>query len=179
MNVVNDRIKTEYGWSMNIPAGWERLGEWVPGVMALTQAIVFAKSDETSISLTWMVRSYPVTEETVAAFTDATIHQEAPDGDTVAAIVNSIFPLIGNLDNAFIGTLADGTRVIETLESYAEGQIKCGYQMLMPLNLPDDYSPTFQRICFYAPQDAFERYLPDVRSAARSFRYDRPFGIKR
>jgi hypothetical protein len=172
MNALKNRYKTEYGWSIKLPPDWERLGGSIPGVLVITQAIVFAKMGESSTSLTWMVRSYPVQEAIVREFEQLTAEDAFPDKDTVSEIVNAVFPLIGQLDDASIGTLGDGARVLETIESYTEGELKHGYQMIFPLQLLQGEPRTFQRICFYAPNGVFQRNLTDVRNAARSFRYD-------
>ncbi len=161
---------------MSLPDGWERLGAPTSGTLTLAQAVVLAKVDQPRTSITWMVRGYPATEETVDSFSRVTATEAIADNDTILRMVNGIFPLIGTLDESATVNLPDGSKAIETIEGYFEGEIKRGYQLVIPLQLPDEYAPTFQRLCFYARDDVFRQNLYAVRTAAQSFRYDRPYG---
>jgi len=180
MTIPNTLHSCEYGWSIRLPTNWVRLsGSLDTPVLAMSQPVVFAISEEWEPSLAWMLRGYPVDDATAGAFLEATLNEGSAEKAAVVPLINSIFRLIGDLDEATVITLADGSRALETTESYYEGEVKRGYQLIVPLSVPSGQAPTFQRLCFYAPAMVFNQYLEEVRNAARSFRYERPYGYKR
>lgn len=57
-------------------------------------------------------------------------------------------------------------------------ELKRRYQLIVPLDLPATYEPTFQRLCFYAPDRLFRDNLEAVQKIVRSFHYDRMYGLE-
>src|SRR5687767_11586427 len=111
MNLLNDRVNCEYGWSICPPHNWVRLADSVgEPVLSPAQAIVFSKSDDWDLMLSWMVRGYPVSQEVAQAFAGAINSGTTLKKEIVSPLVNAIFPLIGELDTASVFTFVDGSK---------------------------------------------------------------------
>ncbi len=178
MPVAQDQYASEYGWVMSAPQGWEPLPLPPGPAISLNSPVVFSCTDDSDLSLTWMVAGHPSTEVVARRFLPVTQGQRLATADLIE-IAPAIFPLIGTPDSCEIVELADGSRAIEVIETYLEDdEKKNGYQLILPLVDGSDCPRTFQRLCFYAPADKFSGNLAKVRSAARSFHYTRRFGWK-
>jgi len=177
MPVMQDDYVSEYGWVMIPPAGWEKLPNSDAPVLAVHRPIVFSSLDDPDLSMTWMVAGHAVKEAAAQRFKDVTGNPDATAEDLIA-IAPAIFPMIGRADSCEVVILADGSRAIEVIESYGQddtGEGSNGYQLMWPLR-GAGVDQVFQKLCFYAPADKFAENLPQVRQAARSFYYTRPFG---
>lgn len=173
MNAIEERYKSEYGWSINLPENWTRLSGSRIGVMSSVPAVKFAKREDWDIAFAWIVRPYPVADSVVTDFAETVVG--TLDKNAAANVVKSTFSLVGEIDEARIAIL-DGVHALEVLESYEEdGKTKRGYQLIMPLVVSDHPVDSFQRLCFYAPQDDFAEHLADVIAAVHSFKYDSPY----
>lgn len=176
MAVTQDRYQSNYGWAMSVPAGWQLLPSSPGQVLAAHRPVVFCNDENYDLWLTWMVAAHPIKVEVVEKF-EAVVKSDNPQQADLAALAPTLFPVIGKIDSCELVALADGARAIEVVETYEEEDgRKGGYQLILPLRDVPGMTRVFQRVCFYAPWADFDRHLPDIRQAARSFRYTRPYG---
>lgn len=177
MNVLNDRFKSDYGWSMSPPQNWVRLrdssGE---PVLSPSKAVSFANPNNWDAYMAWMTRGFPVSQEVAQAFA-STVTSSSLTQDGISQLVNAIFPLIGSPDRAAVINLEDGSKALEVTETYNEdGEVKRSYQLIFPRYQSrtdqSGYPDMFQRISYYAPDGLFKQHLEEVQRAARSFKYD-------
>jgi hypothetical protein len=178
MAVTQEQYQSNYGWAMSLPPGFELLPSSPGPVLAAHRPVVFCDQQNYDLWLTWMIAGHPMKEESAHKFVAVT-ESKRPAPAEIQEIAPTIFPIIGNVDSCAIVKLEDGSRALEVMETYQEeGVEKNGYQLILPLKGVANYPLTFQRICFYAPADDFKKRLPDIRAAARSFHYKRPYGWK-
>lgn len=164
---------SEYGWIIHLPKDWEPLPNAKGPSLSVHRPVVFAHKDDSDLSLTWMVAGHPMNEVIAKKFLQV-LNAHAPLRADLTVAAQSIFPLIGTLDACEIVELTDGNRAIEVLETYDEeggGELKKGYQLILPLAGAKNYPLMFQRLCFYAPADEFAKTILSIGTAARSFHY--------
>ena len=181
MELLKDEYVSEYGWAIDLPAGWEKLPDSGPGAIALHKPVVFCRSDDYDLSLTWMVAGHPMSQAVADRFVTAVATLGPVDKPDIASIIQGTFPLIGEADKAEVIELADGSHALEVTEKYSDTtstDMHGGYQLIWPVKDVSNYPLTFQRLCFYAPFRKFFGVIGTVRQAARSMRYLRPFGIE-
>jgi len=179
--IADQEYSSEFGWVITLPAGWQNLqpgGD--PNAPVPHHPIVFASADNWALSLTWMIAAGPVDKGIASDFLTRTMLEGPIDPSAVQRTVQEIFPAIGEINEAIVVKLPDGSKALELLETYWEagsGQIKRGYQLILPLRAGLEKAVTFQRLCFYAPRKEFSQRVAEVRKAARSFHYVRTAGL--
>jgi len=179
MAAVDEQYRSEFGWSIMLPHDWEPLSIAGSGeALTVAPPVVFASSKDWTLSLTWMVESHPSNPKVLEAFLNATMLEGLVSPSEVQPVVQRIWPPIGDITDAEVVQLPDGSRALETVEEFAQatnGESKRGYQLLVLMNSGPNTPAYFQRLCFYAPSSKFLQHIEDVRRSARSFHYDRPF----
>lgn len=194
MTALNQQYVSEYGWAITLPPGWEPLDSSSDDALVLHRPVVFASPDNWSHCLTWMVAAGPTEPGAIEKFVTITIVPGPLDPTEAGSIANRIFATIGDVDDAEVVELEDGSPALELTETTnTEPETKRGYQLLMPVYfgtvMPSGVEQShnvsapgkvsrFQRLCFYAPAESFDRLIAAIRQAARSFHYLRPFGIE-
>ena len=181
MTAVDEQYRSEYGWSILLPEGWERLPTAGNGAtLTIAPPVVFASSKDWTLALTWMVESHPTQPKILEAFLNATMLEGTAPVTEVQPVVQRIWPPIGEITEAEVVQLPDGSRALETLEEFdqgSSGEPKEGYQLILSINSGPGTPAYFQRLCFYAPGRSFLQHIDHVRRSARSFHYDRPFQL--
>lgn len=220
---VKSEYKSELGWSIALPGGWEPLDTEGGDELVAAPPVAFACKDDWSLTFTWMIQSQPLDQDTIMHFQNLVIMPGAVSIDEAATVVQGVSSTAGEVDNAEAIELADGTIALEVEERLTSedagqgmdsrraagsnqgagstggagsrraaastgeapsaqrghsGASKLGYQLIYPLFLQPGQLTQLQRLCFYAPADAYEKHIGEVRKAARSFHYNRPFGLE-
>jgi hypothetical protein len=168
-----NKYSSEYGWSISLPQEW--VAKPSPaGALTPFNPIAFVRDSNVDVRIIWMVRTQPVAERAVADFAAMLAMPPGPaDLIVTPSIVNPIFPLIGEADEATIIALSDGMHALETVETYTyDSATHRGYQLILPLTQPTQDVTVYQRLCFYALKTLFNQQLEEVRAAARSFQCD-------
>src|SRR5437762_2486020 len=100
-----NKYSSEYGWSISLSQEW--VAKPVPaGALTPFSPIAFVHHGNVDVRIIWMVRSQPVSEHAIADF-DALLAMPpgAIDPIVIPAIINPIFPLIGEPDEATVVVL--------------------------------------------------------------------------
>lgn len=172
MNSVENKYKSELGWSITLPAGWEALSS-TPNVSLAP--VAFASGSDPSLSLTWMALEPAVDADVLSKFESlAMLEGTAPIEETLD-VVQRLWPTIGEVTEAQIVQIADSTMALEVVENFYQPgtqEIKKGYQLIFHASLEDGGPPVMQRLCFYAPINKFIASIEQVRNAARSFQFE-------
>lgn len=178
MTALGQRYVSEYGWVITLPPYWEPLGSRdEPGVLTMRPPIVFGCSKDWSLSLTWMVAAGTVDEDTLQKLGTLMMSSGPVDPGEARKSVERVFPPLGEVDDAEVIELEDGSNGLELIETFrSNNQSKCGYQLIIPLTSAPGRTEALQRLSFYAPAEEFTKHFAEVRTAARSFHYVRPFG---
>lgn len=162
-------VTSPFGWQIQLIKDWKHLD---PTILN-DDAMVFCWSQDPTISMTWML-SGKINADILAKYQVLTLLEGPKSLRESQSIVDAIFPLIGSIKEASVLKLNDSSRALETVESIRnEDDIehKCGYQLTFRLNSIFHDGARFQRICFYAAVDEFNKWLPSIRTMARSFHY--------
>jgi hypothetical protein len=169
-----DMYVSELGWAISMPPDWRELQPAEEGY----DSAVLSRIDNPAISLTWMVSQ--ITEQAAAdKFQTLTLSEGTKSPKETESLLERIFPLLGSVSKSSVLELADRSYAIETEEILSDsfGNVETkGYQLVARLNSSYHKGPVFQRLCFYAPPEQFETWLPSIREMVRSFHYVRPFG---
>jgi hypothetical protein len=175
-------FQSEFGWAMTLVDGWKRMeGSGRGMVPSHSFPIVFSGPDNAQGTLTWMIVADPIDRLIADRFLTMTLAAGPLDLEVSRTIAEPIFPILGKLIDAQVIKLSDGHMGLELVERIvsADGVTqKCGYQFIVPLYGALNEPITFQRLCYYAPEQAFEQTLPDIKQMARSFHYERPFVLQ-
>lgn len=172
MNSVENKFKSEFGWSITLPAGWEPLSS-TPNV-ALAPA-AFAASSDPSLSMTWMALEPAVDADVLSKFTSLTMLEGTASIEETLDVVQRLWPIIGDVTESQIVRLADSMMALEVIENFYQPgtqEIKKGYQLIFYASVEDGGPLVMQRICFYAPMNKFIASIEQVRAAARSFQFE-------
>lgn len=139
--------------------------------METLRTVVFGCADDWSASLTWMQSGRPIELSVASRFLSLTALSGRLPADDIRELLGHLFPAIGAVVEASAVTLPDGRQALEVLESFSQGdESKKGYQLIFPAPIRQGVAPSFQRLCFYAPDKQFDAVIADVRTACHSFR---------
>lgn len=170
MNCMTE-FKSQHGWSIDLPPRWEALDPASPDAMETARNVVFGYADDWSASLTWMQPAKPVDVKVTSRFLAMTALNGRLPIDEIPDLLSTVFPVIGDVVEASAITLPDGRQALEVIESYKQGEeSKKGYQLILTVNTRHSQAPTFQRLCFYAPDQQFDQLIASVQKACQSFR---------
>lgn len=177
MNSVDNKYKSELGWSITLPAGWEPLSSAANVALAniALAPVAFAAASDSSLSMTWMALEPAVDADVLSKFTSLTMLEGTAPLEETLDVVQRLWPAIGDITEARIVELADSTTALEVVENFYQPgtqEIKKGYQLIFYASLEDGGSPVMQRLCFYAPMNKFIASIEQVQAAARSFQLD-------
>lgn len=173
MNSVENKYRSELGWSITLPAGWEPLSS-TPSNVTLAP-VAFAASSDPSLSMTWMALEPAVDSDVLSKFESLTMREGTAPVEETLDVVQRLWPTIGDITEAQIVQLADSTLAVEVVENFyqpAAQEIKKGYQLIFYASLEDGGSPVMQRLCYYAPMNKFIASIEQVRNAARSIQFE-------
>ncbi len=178
MPLESDAFVSEYGWSMRVPQGFEqRKSGGGHNSLVKFEPISFSSTADRSTMLTWMVSGDSTDEDTALQFLAVTSAPgPIPLLDALQACCR-IFPPIGQIDEAVVVELPDGRRGLELLETFSQpgsSDVRRGYQLIVADIRGQLRTAHFERLCFYAPESAFDRLIDDVRDAARTFHRHQP-----
>lgn len=171
MTVVGQEYKSELGWHLTLPSGWERLDTAGGDELVAVPPVAFGYSHDWSLSFSWMVLS-PADRETIGWFSTLTMSAGPLSSEQAASVIQKLSPTIGDVERAGVIELEDGTMAMEVEESFFEhgsSVVKKGYQLIFPFFSGPGEMARLQRICFYAPAPQFMDHIDDVRESARSF----------
>lgn len=168
-------FKSEFGWTITLAGGWTRMpGSGRDMVPTTSFPIVFTGPEYAQGTLTWMIAGDPIDQVIADRFRTMTLGVGPLDLEISRSIATPIFPLLGSLLDAQVVRLPDDVTALELVERIGEDR-KGGYQLIIPLQGTINQPITFQRLCYYAPEKAFDSALPIVREMARSFHYESPY----
>lgn len=175
MNKVNEKYKSEFGWTMTLPPSWRRLARKNPDVYA--PVAVFSTPEDWKLSLTWMASRKKSDDDALIAFDSATMIEGVIDVGDAKNAAAQIFPLLGEVVKARSVELPDGKRALEIVEIICSDDSskvnKVSYSLILPRRQRGQYRNKlhFQKLSFIAPPETFHNQIRAVAKAARSFHY--------
>jgi hypothetical protein len=177
---TNNCYQSPYGWQIDLPAGWHAIGQEnpvAPGPDQYAPVTVFCQDSDQSNSFSWMVSKRAIDKHLAAQFMSLAILPGPVAEEEISFLLPRIFPAIGQICSTSIVEGEDGSRALEVVEAFQQGDTeKLGYQRIFLLKNGGEIF--FQRLAFYAPLPIFERLIDSIKKSAQTFAYNRSYGLK-
>lgn len=173
--------RSEYGWTISLPAGWEKLEDVGSASLTGCKPVVFSTPQDWSVAITWMRSPRPWPRDVVVRFDTLTATDGPVPVSEADAFLKVVFGTAGTVTEARTLTLNTGERGLEVIEFIGSGVTpRCGYQLVTAvpedrldpaLLLSTGAASYFDRVVFYADAAKFGKMLVQVRETCQKYRH--------